>query len=47
MEKDKEMLLAGDPEFEISQVEDQMRRYEESPSMTYELGQVFTIICCG
>ena len=46
MEQEKEMLESGNPEFEVRQMEEQMKGWE-SDVITYSLGGYLTIVCCG
>lgn len=46
MELEKDMLAAGNPEFELNQIERQIKNEENDAPITYGFGQFLTILCC-
>ena len=45
MELEKDMLAAGNPEFELRQIEGQIKNEENDAPITYDYGQILTILC--
>ena len=46
MELEKDMLAAGNPEFELEQIKGQIEKAENSMGFTYDYGGLLTILCC-
>ena len=46
MELEKDMLAAGNPEFELKQIEGQIKNEENNVPFTYDYGGFLTILCC-
>ena len=47
MDQERDMQISGTPEFELTQIEDQIEKRENDLLFTQGFGQILTILCCG